>query len=85
MPLALELQAAGRVRDAHAALIAAVEARVRSAPDLVDRLVDVDQAAVEVHGHERLLGSLPVLESSRAEREVVRVPCADAVVGIVRR
>ena len=47
--LALQLEPAGSVGDSLAAVVAAVDPRVLSAPDLVDRLVGVDLEAVEEH------------------------------------
>ena len=41
MAFGLELEAAGRVGDAFAAVVAPIDAGVRAAPDLVDRLVGV--------------------------------------------
>src|SRR5881394_1639219 len=49
MAFALELQAARLVGNALASVVASVHARVRAAPDLVDRLVGVNLDAVEMH------------------------------------
>ena len=48
-----------------------------------DRLVDVHETAVEVHGEASLLGSLSVFEAGRPERDVVGVPRSDSVVRVV--
>ena len=85
MAFALELQSAGHIGDAFAAVVAPVDAGVRTAPDLADRLLHVDLLSVEIHRDLGLLGQLAVLEAGRAEVDVVGVPLAEAVELLVRR
>ena len=82
MAFALELEAAGGVGDAFAAVVAAIEAGFGSAEDLADGLVGVDFLAVEVDGDEGFFAEFAVLESGGAEGDVVGVPSAGAVVSI---
>src|SRR5690606_6270576 len=84
MPLGLKLESARGVGDSLAAVVAAIDSGSRSAPDLGDRLVGVHLDAVEVHRDKGLLDALAILESGRAERDVVGVPFSDPIVGVVR-
>ena len=52
---------------------------------LADRHVLVDLLAVEIHRHHRLLHALAIRKARGAEHDVVGVPFADAVVGVIGR
>src|SRR5688572_14909515 len=85
MAFRLQLQSFRRVSDARTAIVTAIDAGARTAPDLVDLHVRVDFDAVEIHCDHRFFDALAVLKARGSEHDVVRVPFAEAIVGVVRR
>src|SRR5262245_2259430 len=85
MAFALQLEAAWLVGNAFAPVVASVNARVRAAPDLVDRLIGVHLLSVEIHREHRFLDALALREPRRAKHNIVSIPFPNAVVSVIRR
>ena len=83
MAFVLKLEPAGGICDSLATLIAAIDSGVSPTPDLLDGNVGVDELTVEIHGDERLLDELALLEASCSEVDIVSVPLSGAIVGVV--
>src|SRR5437879_12770127 len=80
---ALQLQAPRRVRDSFAAVIGSIDAGVRAAPHLVDRLIEVRLDAIEIHRERRLLNALTILEAGGAEYNIICMPFPGAIIGVI--
>src|SRR4051812_34639790 len=80
MPLTLEFEASRLIGDSFAAVVSAVDAGARAAPDLGDFKIGVGFFAVEIHRDYRPLGALVGFESRSAKDDVIGVPFSNAVV-----
>ena len=85
MALSLQFEPLWRVGNALAAVVAAVDPGIRSAPDLIDRHIVVHPLAVKVHRHQRFLGHLAVFKTRCAKDDVISVPFSQTVIGMIRR
>ena len=83
MAFVLKLEPAGGIGDPLAAIIAAIDSGIWSAPDLLNGDVGVDELSVEVHRDQGLLDELALLEACGSEIDVVGVPLSGAIVGVV--
>ena len=85
MAFALEFQPARRVGDSFIFIVAAVDCGFCAAPALVDDLVSMHHAAVDIEAGEWLFRKLASLGTRRPKDEVVAVPFAEAGVELIGR